>query len=198
VVRHRYPVKKSSDKDLSIPRQGRGRPTDYADELADIICEKIITGLSVRKIGDMEDMPCEDSIYTWLSQHEYFSEKYEKDCQHRTNKFMEECVELADTLSDGVTFLGLDGRLYERIEVLQLTVQERAEAGLVAIGLTTELINKRKLQIETRMKAAARMHRKKWGDRSEVDVTTKGEKLPAGGLDAEILADAMRMFKESL
>ncbi|WP_064830972.1 hypothetical protein [Rhizobium phaseoli] len=184
--------------EVATPERGRGRPTDYYDEIADIICERIITGLSVRKIGDMEDMPCEDTIYTWLAKHEYFSEKYEKACQHRTDKFMEECVELADTLPDGVMFLGLDGRLYERIEVLQLTVQERAEAGLVAIGLTTELINKRKLQIETRMKAAARMHRKKWGDRSEVDVTTKGDKLPAGGLDAVTLADAMRMFKESL
>ncbi|MBP2564522.1 hypothetical protein CFBP5875_04625 [Agrobacterium pusense] len=192
-------MKKSQTTDVTTLERGRGRPTDYSDELADAICERIITGLSVRKIGDMDDMPCEDTIYTWLSKYEYFSEKYEKACQHRTTKFMEECVDLADTLPDGVMFLGLDGRLYERIEVLQLTVQERAEACLVAIGLTTELINKRKLQIDTRLKAAARMHRSKWGDRSEVDLTSKGEKLPtAAPVSPELLAEAMRQFKGSL
>lgn len=144
----------------------RGRPSDYSSELADAICLEIIKGASVRKIGMMEEMPCEDTIYTWLSKYPEFSEKYDRAVQHRTHKYMDECVDLADMMPDGIMFIAGNGNLYTRDEVLGLTVQERAEAGLQPIGLSTELIAKRKLQIETRMKAAARMHPRKYGDKT--------------------------------
>ncbi|MEH2700232.1 hypothetical protein GFL93_09350 [Rhizobium leguminosarum bv. viciae] len=143
-----------------------GRPSDYTLELAEAICELIIKGMSVRKIGDLEAMPCEDTIYTWLSKHSEFSEKYTEACQHRTNRYLEECVDLADTMPDGIMFIAGNGNLYTRDEVLQLNAQERAMAGLMPIGLSNELINKRKLQIDTRLKAAARMHPRRWGDKS--------------------------------
>lgn len=155
----------------AIARLPKGRPTDYSDELADVICERMVTGKSIRKISEMEDMPCEDTIYTWLAKHSYFSEKYRVAAEHRTNRFMEECVDLSDNMPDGIMFIGLDGRLYERIEVLQLTVRERAEAGLSPIGLTVELIGKRKLQIETRMKASAQMNPRKYGPRMTTTLT---------------------------
>ncbi len=153
----------------AIARKPQGRPSNYSNELADLICERMIQGRSIRKISEMEDMPCEDTIYAWLAKHDYFSEKYRAAVEHRTNKFMEECVDLADNMPDGIMFIGLDGRLYERIEVLQLTVRERAEAGLSPIGLTTELIGKRKLQIETRMKASAQMNPRKYGPKTIIE-----------------------------
>ena len=162
-------MKKSETTDLLTPERGRGRPTDYSAELADLICERIIKGMSVRKIGDMDDMPCEDTIYTWLARHRDFSEKYNEAVQHRTTKYMDECVDLADNMPDGVMFIAGNGNLYTRDEVLQLNAQERAMAGLQPIGLSTELINKRRLQIETRLKAAARMHPRKWGERTFVE-----------------------------
>ena len=115
-------------------------------------------------------LPCEDSIYTWLAKYAYFSEKYRAAVEHRTNRYMEVCVDLADNMPDGI-MVGLDGRLYERIEVLQLTVRERAEAGLSPIGLTNELIGKRKLQIETRMKASAQMNPRKYGPKMTTTLT---------------------------
>ena len=151
-----------------LDKQPRGRPTDYTPQLADDICELIIQGHSVRKIADADVMPSEGTIYSWLSRYPEFSEKYERAVQHRTSKYLEECVDLADNMPDGIRFIGLDGRLYERIEVLELTVQERNMAGLQPIGLTNELINKRKLQIETRLKAAARMHPRKYGEKATV------------------------------
>lgn len=162
----------------AVARRPQGRPSDYSDELADLICERMIMGKSIRKISEMDDMPCEDSIYTWLAKHPYFSEKYRVAAEHRTNRFMEECVDLSDNMPDGIMFIGLDGRLYERIEVLQLTVRERAEAGLSPIGLTNELIGKRKLQIETRMKASAQMNPRKYGPKTVTTIQTD-EAAPA-------------------
>ncbi|WP_352847623.1 hypothetical protein [Mesorhizobium sp. M0767] len=43
--------------------------------MADAICLEIIKGASVRKIGAMEEMPCEDTVYTWLPKYPEFSEK---------------------------------------------------------------------------------------------------------------------------
>jgi hypothetical protein len=86
---------------------------------------------------------------------------------------MDECVDLADTMPDGVAFLGTDGRLYTRDEVMSLTVQERAILELVSIALTPELIKKRQLQIETRLKVCARMHPRKYGDKLQTELTGK-------------------------
>jgi len=162
-----------TNKKLAL--RGKGRPSEYTDELADDICQLIIQGHSVRKIADTDVMPTESTIYLWLSKFPYFSEKYGAAVQHRTNKYMEECVDLSDNMPDGIKFMGLDGRLYERDEVLQLTVQERAMAQLVPIGLSNELINKRKLQIDTRLKASAQMHPRKYG--SKTDLTTNGKDI---------------------
>jgi hypothetical protein len=74
----------------AVARLPRGRPSDYSDELADLICERMIMGKSIRKISEMEDMPCEDSIYTWLAKYAYFSEKYRAAVEHRTNRYMED------------------------------------------------------------------------------------------------------------
>ena len=38
---------------------------------------------------------------------------------------MEECVDLADNVPDGVMFPGLDGRLYKRTEILTHCLGER-------------------------------------------------------------------------
>ena len=169
----------------SLATKPVGRPTDYSAEIAEAVCELIIKGYSVRKIGELEPMPCEDTIYTWLAKYSEFSEKYTEAVQHRTNKYLEECVDLSDNMPDGIMFIGLDGRLFERIEVLQLSVQERALAGLQPIGLTTELINKRKLQIETRLKAAARMHPRKYGERLITENKTENINVNADLADVD-------------
>lgn len=62
----------------AVARLPKGRPSKYSNELADLICERMVTGKSIRKISEMEDMPSEDSIYTRLAQHTYFSEKYRR------------------------------------------------------------------------------------------------------------------------
>lgn len=83
-------------------------------------------------------------------------------------------------MPDGIMFIAGIGNLYTRDDVLTLTVQERAEAGLLPIGLSNEPIAKRKLQIETRMKAAARMHPQKYRDKTTLLARASGE-ATAGG-----------------
>ncbi|MER8524539.1 MULTISPECIES: hypothetical protein [unclassified Mesorhizobium] len=72
-------------------------------------------------------------------------------------------MDLADMMPDGIMFIAGNGNLYTRDEVLTLNERERAEAGLLPIGSSNELIAKRKLQIETRMKAAPHTSADVWG-----------------------------------
>ncbi|MBI5111849.1 MAG: transposase [Rhodovulum sp.] len=57
------------------PRRGRGRPSDYTDELVDEFCRRIASGRSVLSVcGDL-DMPDDATIYRWRHQHPDFREK---------------------------------------------------------------------------------------------------------------------------
>lgn len=47
-------------------------------------------------------------------------------------------------LTDGIIFIAGNGQMYTRDEVLMLNAQERAKAGRMPIGLTTELLNRQK------------------------------------------------------
>lgn len=188
-----------TDKENALEPRVMGRPTKYSEELADAICELVVRGMSMRKICELDAMPVEDTVYSWLAKYPYFSEKYTEAVQHRTNKYLEECVDLADNMPDGIMFLGLDGRLFERWEVMGLTPKERVEAQLIPVGLSTELVNKRKLQIETRIKAAARMHPRKYGDKLQTENKTEQVNLNANlpdleGVDDEKLIAARKLL----
>jgi hypothetical protein len=57
-------------------KETTGRPTDYTSELADIICERISLGESMRSIAKDKDMPAMSTLFKWLREHETFSEQY--------------------------------------------------------------------------------------------------------------------------
>lgn len=54
-----------------------GRPTDYTDEIAAEICERLSTeegGLF--EVCKADDMPSRSTVYLWLSKHQAFSDMY--------------------------------------------------------------------------------------------------------------------------
>lgn len=56
------------------------RPTTFTPELAERVCQKIAEGLSVKAVGDIEDMPSDTTIFRWLAaagpEHDAFRELY--------------------------------------------------------------------------------------------------------------------------
>lgn len=53
-----------------------GRPSDYSQELADLICDRLIAGESLRAICRDPDMPAKITVLHWLSRHEEFRAQY--------------------------------------------------------------------------------------------------------------------------
>lgn len=53
--------------------KGPGRPSDYSEELADIICERPADGESLRSICLNDGMPNKATVFRWLAAHEEFA-----------------------------------------------------------------------------------------------------------------------------
>lgn len=52
------------------------RPSEYTPEMADIICECLIEGISLRRICESEGFPSRSTVLRWLDEREEFATKY--------------------------------------------------------------------------------------------------------------------------
>ena len=73
-----------------------GRPSLYSEELADLICEKLTEGLSLRKICMLDGFPKASAVYTWLDKHPEFADKYTRAREVATEDMLEDILEIAD------------------------------------------------------------------------------------------------------
>lgn len=73
-----------------------GRPSDYTDEKADAICERIVAGESMRAICADPDMPAISTVFRWLSLNAQFSEQYARAKEEQAEAFADEIVRIAD------------------------------------------------------------------------------------------------------
>lgn len=72
------------------------RKTLYTPEMVEKICDMIIAGDSLRKIGGTEGMPELDTMCKWFHKHPEFYEKYIKAKEVRAELAFDELIEMAD------------------------------------------------------------------------------------------------------
>ena len=77
-----------------------GRPSGYSVDVADTICQEIMTGKSLRTICAQEDMPGASTVYSWLREHPEFQEAYARAREIQADVLADEIVEIADTEPD--------------------------------------------------------------------------------------------------
>ena len=77
-----------------------GAHSTYTQELADEICARVVMR-PLHQVSKDEDMPCEDTIYTWLGKHKEFAEKYARARQLRAFRRAESVDQIADDLRAG-------------------------------------------------------------------------------------------------
>ncbi len=78
-----------------------GRPTDYSQETADLICERLVSGESLRAICRDDEMPAISTVFRWLGLHPEFSEQYARAREEQAEALADEIVAIADKDSDG-------------------------------------------------------------------------------------------------
>lgn len=131
------------------------RPTGFNQRIADVICERLASGLSLRAICRNKGMPSKSSVFKWLGENSTFSDQYARAREAQADLLVDEMVAIADQPKVG-------------------TKTKRTSDGKVETT-TFDMTEHRRLQIETRKWVAARMRPKKYGDKLDVEQKTTVE-----------------------
>ena len=120
-----------------------GRPTDYNEVIADLICERVATHTcGLNKLCAMyDDMPVKSTVNLWRYKHAEFSAFYAQAKLFQADLLAEECLDIADDASGD-----------SRIDL---------ETGEEVCN--TEFIARSRLRIDTRKWLAAKLLPKQYG-----------------------------------
>ncbi|MGU3399158.1 terminase small subunit protein [Brucellaceae bacterium D45D] len=128
-----------------------GRPLEYSQAIGDAICERLCDGESLRKICEDENMPARSTVFRWLSLVTAFSDQYAHAREAQADAIFDDMLLIADTPVAGEKVKELPGGKKE---------------------ITTgDMIEHRKLQVETRKWIAGKLRPKKYGDRTQMQLT---------------------------
>ncbi|CAN7599965.1 terminase small subunit protein [Mesorhizobium amorphae] len=122
------------------------RPSEFTQEIANAICERLAEGKSLRSICLADDMPDRVTIHRWLLDpaREAFCNQYARAREMQADTHVDEMQDIADDGSnDYITKTNGDGSTYEQVN--------------------SEHIQRSKLRIDTRKWVAERMKPKKYG-----------------------------------
>lgn len=128
-----------------------GRPTDYCQQIADEICERLLDGDSLRTICASEDMPARSTVMRWLGLHKEFSDQYARTKQEQAEALADEIVDIADE------------------EHLSLKLGEKGEAAIYVYDSTA--VARNRLRVDARKWVAAKLLPKKYGERSQMELS---------------------------
>lgn len=119
-----------------------GRPSDYTQELADLICERIAThGVGLKKLCEMyDDMPEKITIRRWCLKYPQFRSQYAQAKSLQIETLIDEIIDIADDAT------------YDTI------VNEQGKQVC-----NSELIARSKIRIDTRKWLASKLAPKLYG-----------------------------------
>ncbi len=122
-----------------------GRPSEYTQEAADLICFEIAQGKSLRTVLKLEGTPEGPTFYRWLREHDDFRKQYTQACKDRADAQFED----------------LNGISEEAMEdVLKYKGDPKLANVIVAVH---------KLKAENMKWAMAKMKPKKYSEKLELD-----------------------------
>ncbi len=129
-----------------------GRPSDYSEEIASTICERMVCGMddkpeSLRSICRDDGMPDLKTVMRWLAKNEGFRQQYALAREAQAEVHQEEIIEISDNCTDDVqVLLGTE------------------EDGISRVNHSA--IARARLQIDTRKWIMSKMVPKKYGDKT--------------------------------
>lgn len=133
-----------------------GRPSDFNQEIADKVCERVMTSTdSLRTICSAEGMPDTATIMRWIARHESFCEQYARAKEIQ-------CFGLADDIRD----IAADGRND------WMEIQDR-DGNCVGWRENGEAIGRSRLRVDTDKWLLSKLMPKKYGDKIQQEVTGK-------------------------
>lgn len=143
----------------------KGRPSGYTQEIADVICERLANGESLRRICRDDDMPEMRTVMRWLNAREEFCQQYVRARELQAECIFDEMAEIADDgTNDWMASNAPDCEGYK---------------------LNGEHVQRSKLRIDARKWMLAKMAPRKYGDKQQIDhVSSDGSMQPASPEEA--------------
>lgn len=78
----------------------KGTRVEYSQRWADLICEMLVNGASLRAICSADDMPAISTIMKWLHDNPDFAEQYARAREAQQDTYADEITFIADTEPD--------------------------------------------------------------------------------------------------
>lgn len=130
------------------------RASEFTQEIADAICERLADGESLRSICRDESMPAKSTVFKWLAQLDDFADQYARAREAQADTLADEILEIADDASRDT-----------------IATEKNGEQ------MNSEWVTRSRLRVDARKWLASKMAPKKYGDRINADVTSNGETL---------------------
>lgn len=123
----------------------RGRKSEFTEEMADLICERLAEGESLRAICRDDAMPSAVTVFKWLSQNADFAKRYAHAREMQAEAMADQILEIADETAFD-TVMGENGPKADN-----------------------EWIARSRLRVDARKWLAAKMAPKKYGEKVELE-----------------------------
>lgn len=135
-------------------REQKDKVTGSFDQgIADAICERIADGDSLRTICADDDFPARSTVFKWLSQNAAFADQYAHAREAQADAIFDDILEIADDgQNDWMEKHSRDGEA--------IGWQENGEA-----------LRRSQLRIDARKWMAGKLRPKKYGDRTQMQLT---------------------------
>lgn len=122
-----------------------GRPSEFTQDVADAICERIADGESLRSICLHEAMPGKSTVFQWLAVNADFADQYARAREAQADSLFDEILHIADNPLIG--------------EKTKETSDGKSETT------TGDMIEHRRLQVDARKWMAGKLRPKKYGEK---------------------------------
>lgn len=128
-----------------------GRPSDYTQETADIICSRIAAGESLRTICLDDEMPGQSTVFRWLESRLDFREQYARAREAQADFYADEIIKISDD--------GSNDWMERRSEA------EKGAGVNTGWVLNGEHVQRSRLRVDARKWYASKVAPKKYGDK---------------------------------
>jgi hypothetical protein len=128
-----------------------GRPSEYTQELADLMCALLADGQSLRKVCENDWAPDKASVFRWLRTIPEFCDQYTRAKAEAAESMADDMIDIADDASND-----------------WMAKHDPNNPGYMLNG---EHINRSRLRVDTRKWIAAKLKPKVYGDKIEHEHT---------------------------
>lgn len=136
--------------------RGPGRPTEYTDEIRDLICARLATGMSLRAACKPDDVVAESTARAWAKDPKHpFSAQYVRARELGYLAMADETIEIADDATN------------------DWMMREGKDGESLGWALNGDHVQRSRLRVDTRRWMLSKCLPKIFGDRVTTEVTGK-------------------------